>query len=70
MKTPNPNITQIRTTLGAGPVREERKPGATGKKRGVAGKREAEARRQREETQAAETLDCPQASKTVPCTSP
>ena len=33
MKTPNPNITTIRQSLGTGPVREERKPGATVKKR-------------------------------------
>jgi len=55
MKTPS-NITQIRITLGAGPVREERKPGATGKKRAAVGKREAEARRLREGAQTQDIL--------------
>jgi len=49
MKTPSPNITQIRTTLGTGPVREERKPGATAKKRAaVVGPKEAALRALRE----------------------
>jgi len=56
MKTPS-NITTIRQSLGTGQVREERKPAtAAGKKRGVAGNREAEARRQREEAQTQDIL--------------
>ena len=56
MKTPS-NITTIRQSLGTGQVREERKPAtAAGKKRGVAGKRESEARRQREEAQTQDIL--------------
>ena len=35
MKNPNPNITQIRTTLGTGPVREE-KPATVKKRAGAA----------------------------------
>jgi len=46
MKNPNPNITQIRTTLGTGPVRHE-KP-ATVKKRAAMGPKEAALRALRE----------------------
>ena len=56
MKTPNPNITTIRQSLGTGPVREEKPATAAGKKRGAVGKREAEARRLREGAQTQDIL--------------